>query len=331
MHYNLSYLHISKQLCKLFTKLFLALCLTSPFIAKGQNYTQIDNKVKSYPSSFSSAETLSKKIKKDFSTPTAQIRTAYTWLTLNIRYDLKEYKKGKKQYRFSYKTQEELARKIEEKNNAIVKKTIQSKKAVCEGYSATFKKICDLLNIECIVIHGHSKTHASEIGNNQLEGAHAWNAVKINKHWRLIDTTWGAGFSNGSNNWVSQFNDYFFFTPPNELIYSHFPEKEKWQLLKNTISETEFDKLPIHSPLYFESGVEINSPKEGVLNGSKKENLSFSIQNIPQDKTLYYAYLGDKYIQKPILENGIFKIPFRKKNILTILLDTKMVAQFKTK
>lgn len=57
-----------------------------------------------------------------------------------------------------------------------------NKKAICSGYSTTFKLFMDLLGIECILVEGTS-------GNNpELE--HAWNMVRIDGEWYCVDVTW---------------------------------------------------------------------------------------------------------------------------------------------
>ena len=73
---------------------------------------------------------------------------------------------------------------------------------------------------------------------------HAWNAVKINGAWYLLDSTWGAGYTDEQNNFVFDFDDEYFLMPPEQFIYTHFPEDAKWQLLSTPISNNEFADLP---------------------------------------------------------------------------------------
>ncbi|CAF4219854.1 unnamed protein product, partial [Adineta steineri] len=70
----------------------------------------------------------------------------------------------------------------------------QIKKGVCAGYGNIYKYLCDQLQIPCEVVGGYSKGY----GFDDREGAptetdHAWNAVEIDGHWYLIESTWGAG------------------------------------------------------------------------------------------------------------------------------------------
>jgi transglutaminase/protease-like cytokinesis protein 3 len=58
-----------------------------------------------------------------------------------------------------------------------------SKKAVCAGYAATFKKLCDLLKIPCEIVHGYARGLTSVSSNEELVPNHAWKIVKIKDFW----------------------------------------------------------------------------------------------------------------------------------------------------
>ena len=46
----------------------------------------------------------------------------------------------------------------------------------CESYARLTKLLCDLLDVECIIVDGYD---------------HMWNQVKIDGKWYIVDTTWG--------------------------------------------------------------------------------------------------------------------------------------------
>lgn len=70
-------------------------------------------------------------------------------------------------------------------------------------------------------------------------GNHAWNAIKIDSVWRLVDACWGAGGYRG-NRFIKSKNLFYFFTPPEELILTHYPDFEEYQFLKNPVSREQF-------------------------------------------------------------------------------------------
>ena len=64
--------------------------LLMPAITFAQ-YEKVDGTVKLYPKSFSDPQQLALKINSDFSEPDEKARAIFTWISLNIKYDLKAY------------------------------------------------------------------------------------------------------------------------------------------------------------------------------------------------------------------------------------------------
>lgn len=58
------------------------------------------------------------------------------------------------------------------------------KKCVCEGYARSFKYLADSAGINCVLMQGKATNSDGTTEN------HAWNAVKLNGTWYLIDATW---------------------------------------------------------------------------------------------------------------------------------------------
>ena len=151
------------------------------------------------------------------------IEIIYYWMADNIVYDIERYLNE------NYESTNELS-------------ILESRKAVCQGYSDLFKTLCEKANIECVVISGFAKG----FGYNRLKQEapkHAWNAVKLNGEWKLIDTTWGSGEGkviNDSLVYEPNLNLGYLFSKSEGFIIQHYPEDPKWQLLDNPISIDEF-------------------------------------------------------------------------------------------
>ena len=129
-----------------------------------QNFEKVDAKVLQYPR-FSKVDDLANKIESDFSSDVDKVRAAFFWLAKNIRYNLKEYYNPRqRKYQFRYKSEEEKAQKLQAIKDQLVNTAFRTKMGVCEEYAQSFKKICDLLNIEAAVIKGNVRTDANEIG-----------------------------------------------------------------------------------------------------------------------------------------------------------------------
>ncbi len=68
------------------------------------------------------------------------------------------------------------------------------KKAVCDGYSAAFKLLCDYYGIPCMINLGYA------YDDNGNLGRHAWNLVRVKRHWYIVDSTWND--TNSSTKWL---------------------------------------------------------------------------------------------------------------------------------
>lgn len=312
--------------------IFLIICIATKVSA--QNFSSIGKIVNNYPEHITSIDKLSKHIREDFSTPEKQIMALYFWMATTIEYNLNEYKYGHDSYSFRYSSKEELEKKIAERDAQIVKTTLKTRKAVCEGYAKTFEQACIALNIECVVISGYSKTEGSAIGKLPLTEKHAWNAVKIAGTWKFVDATWGAGYAENSDYWLPKFDPYYLFTPPSEFIGSHFPEDEKWQLLAQPLSEKEFVSQPVYSSLYYALGIELITPKTGIIVSKTEAHYIFEFSGMNQAVELGYAYEKDYYLTSiiPEFENGIAKIQVpakgKKNTFVNILIGTEMIVKF---
>lgn len=69
-------------------------------------------------------------------------------------------------------------------NNSTIVGPLIHRMAICEGYAKTFKFLCDILQIPCIVVFGTGKSFYAG------EEAHAWNIVKIGSENFQTDITW---------------------------------------------------------------------------------------------------------------------------------------------
>lgn len=162
-------------------------------------------------------------------------RAIYAWVAKNISYDVQGYFSG------SYRS-------------CAPEDVLRSKTSVCAGYSGIFKQLCDLAGVECVEISGYAKGYSfSTTGRVSSSPDHAWNAIKIDGEWKLIETTWGAGYLNGRS-FNRRYTDYYFCTPPEEFIYKHFPEDPEWQLLDSPITLEQYKTLFVPDETYFELG-----------------------------------------------------------------------------
>ncbi len=173
-----------------------------------------------------------------------KVRSFYYWITQHISYDVAEfhwtgYVAPKRVH--STDSLENIKLHLNDYGAYVLKR----KKGVCEGYATIFKLLCDRSNIECVIIHGCGKTDVCSIGQSLTEN-HAWNAVKINGKWQLIDACWASGFcDNMVTKFTKQLNENYYLAPPDRLIYDHYPTDTQWTLLAKPPSKKEFENFPV--------------------------------------------------------------------------------------
>ncbi len=303
------------------------------FVGFSQNFEEVDRKVNSYPA-FITTEAIANQINKDFTSDINKVRAIYTWLTANISYDVQALYNGDSRINFTYTDKEDLRRKLAAVNDHTVSSTLRNKKAVCEGYAQTFKRISENIGIPCLFIDGYSKTEINDIGKNPSQGNHAWNAVRINNKWHLIDATWGAGYMNGGK-WIKKFNDYYFFTDPDEFILSHLPSEADFSFSKKKLSKKEFYNSPVYGRSFFKHKLQLISPVKGKILTASNSNISFKIGKLPSTVKLHYAFKGER-IPKEIQTNCLgstcsFTIPFtqNKDTELFIIANRRTAIQYK--
>lgn len=150
-----------------------------------------------------------------------KITSIYQWLIHNIRYDKKAYKNGNK--------------RINRSNTDILAR----KEAICWGYATLFKAICETAKIPCEIISGYSKPSLDAIPSLKSPN-HAWNSVKIDSSWYLVDATWGSNLLGNVDPFEQKFGHDYFLTPPKYFIVNHLPADPDWQLLACPISIKEY-------------------------------------------------------------------------------------------
>jgi len=204
---------------------FTGLIVLFSFSLFGQtDLSKIDEYAKKVPFEQSrTVEDIVAYLTKNADTDLEKTRAIYVWITKNVKYDYPSIKRG-------IKADEAWAKKQSPRT------VLRSKKAVCQGYSNLFKAMADEAGLEAIFVGGKSKHPSGKV--NRI--GHAWNAVKVDGKWQLIDATWGAGMLDENGKFIRRSNEQFFLTPPEKFVLEHYPSDPLFQLLSNPISLDEF-------------------------------------------------------------------------------------------
>lgn len=141
--------------------------------------------------------------------------------------------------------------------------------AVCEGYARLMVALGEAAGIETAYITGYVRTSERRIDDSASEEAvksvlegylHAWNAMKIDGTWLLVDATWDDPRGNPKDAVEST----YLFTPPALFRMDHLPELPAWQLT-TPISAGEFARQPLLSPHAGRLGVVLESPTRSQI------------------------------------------------------------------
>ncbi|MCH8559018.1 MAG: hypothetical protein LAT84_14445 [Balneolia bacterium] len=212
-----------------------------------QNFEEADHHALNAPADVSrSVSELSAFLSEPFEDDALRARSVFSWIAHHISYDTRAFRAGTS-------------------SNEDPEDVLRNRTALCGGYAALFKALAEESGLEAEIITGHSRGYGVD-REAPLEVNHAWNAVRIDGNWKLVDPTWGAGhIASDTGQFVRRFTPHYFFTEPGELIYHHFPEDSAWQLIAEAVSEQEFQKKPVVKPAFFEHSLSLHSPSTGKL------------------------------------------------------------------
>ncbi len=167
----------------------------------------------------------------------------FYWVSQNIEYDVEAYFSGN----IRHQTPEDI---------------FASGKGVCDAFGTIFETLCNAVQIECKKISGYAKGYGCKIGQKSFARTnHAWNVIRLEGHWYLVDPTWGEGFLDTNKCNRKELNPFYFLVRPEQMIYRHLPQDPKWQLLLSPISMDDFVRLPYVHPTFFEHNLDIIYPR----------------------------------------------------------------------
>lgn len=244
--------------------------------AQTQSYVKVDSIMRHYGEKIKSADDLYKVvyfIRNTFDSDSLRLRASFIWVTENISYDIEGFEK-------------------EDPRSSILSYVVKNKKAVCGGYAGLLKFFCDAFHIESEIVYGIARTGKRDINVSQykLRSNHAWNAVKINNNWRLIDATWAAGTIDDTDEenlkFYKDYKEIYYFTPPEKMIFNHFPDQFKHQYLTKSVSKEKFKKWPLFTSVFLSDSISEIYPDTSLIRVKVGDTVHFRMKN-----RLYSSYM----------------------------------------
>ncbi|CAD5124780.1 DgyrCDS13043 [Dimorphilus gyrociliatus] len=161
-------------------------------------------------------------------------------------------------------------------------------------YSTVFQRLCSLANLKCFICEGRIRTDTdSNRKNDDKYIKSRWNVVRIKDNWYLCnpqfacshgvkyDKAWCLINDDGTLEEMEEkfdekaeyktyynYNDYYFLTNPEELIYTHLPDNPKFQLLARKVTFNEFEEMVCLRQPFFDAGLTIISHPKRIIETS---------------------------------------------------------------
>ncbi|KAK3607073.1 hypothetical protein CHS0354_027935 [Potamilus streckersoni] len=203
-------------------------------------------------------------------------------------------------------------------------KAIKEKKGT---YATFFAVLCRAAKMPCTIIKGFAKSVSYEVGMTEQECKdlnNTWNAVYVKNGWRMIHPLWAyraiTGHSHGyftkvedkgkavrekerasSGKLVTHFNEYYFLTNPEELIYNCYPNEEKWQLLETPWTFKQFVEVPFCRQAFLENKVKFKGSHKGIIYTIGGE-CTVTIHSMKDMVFNYKLYYNEKESDTPITQ-----------------------------
>ena len=177
--------------------------------------------------------------------PFMKVKVINDWICHNIAYDADHY------FGIRHSNQDYIS-------------VLKNKKGVCAGYVSLFNEMCKLAGIESIEINGFSKG-AGYDGTLDDYPDHAWNAVRINNKWYLVDVTWNAGYLEYYS-YIKRYSTDYLFLDSRAFLYTHLPVDDKYQFYAPLLTKEQFVYEPNVQGAFFNYGLEFADETPGYSN-----------------------------------------------------------------
>jgi hypothetical protein len=201
----------------------------------------------------SSIASVGEYLKRTFPEPRARTKAVHDYVVRRLTYDEATFQRFLNHDTSAWPAQD-------------AEHVFESKTAVCEGYARLMVAIGKAADLDIAYIAGSVRNARYRVADGDdatvkaaLEGfGHAWNAVKLDGRWELVDATWddpsGAPVSDSS------VRSTYLFTPPELFVYDHLPDDPSWQLLSAPLSPGDFVREPMIDPDIGRYGIGLVDP-----------------------------------------------------------------------
>jgi hypothetical protein len=283
---------------------------------KNTDYTAVDNFARTVKDR-DDITALTRALTSPYHTDLLKSRAIFIWVTENIKYDYKSFNKGKEETVPACKSNTDCRIVFNAWEEKYLKKILTKKKAVCDGYTRLYQKMCDLADIRCEIITGYTKTKPYQIGTASSVN-HAWNAVWIDSAFYFADPTWAAGYctedeeTDKLTGFIKAFDNYYWLTPFHDLARNHYPKYSNW-VSEPGYTKEKFANNPWFSPAFL-SKINLLSPTTGMILAEPGDTIHFRFN--------YSGALNQLQVNSNIFHNPSIYNTEKIKNRTVITIDS---------
>ena len=113
--------------------------------------------------------------------------------------------------------------------------------------------------------------------------------VFIDSSWYLLDVTWASGFVTYGNQYIRQYNDFYFLTHPDEFIREHYPEDLQCTLLQDLPVYREYGQSPFRYSGYIKAGVSSYFPGKGVIDVAVGDTIAIELKATKEVRNFFVS------------------------------------------
>ena len=219
-----------------------------------------------------------------------KVTSIFKWITDNIAYYRPDARKAKKKNDFMHlSSEDDTPGNLPSLTERVAAKVLRDKRAVCDGYARLFKSLCDHAGLTSQIITGYARTRY-EIAGKGFRSNHTWNAVKIEGSWYLLDVTWASGYLlRSTDEFVRQYDDYYFLTTPEKFIEHHYPDDPKWALMENPPIIPEFKYTPFRQKSFSKYAITSYFPLKGTIETRIGDTINLELETIAAQRNMSIA------------------------------------------
>jgi hypothetical protein len=169
-------------------------------------------------------------------------------------------------------------------NERVSETVLLRRTAICDGYARLFTTLCDFAGICSEVIVGYAKGGANKpvqkFGVN-----HYWNAVMIDGNWYLLDPTWASGYMSAQGDeFIREYDNDYFLSPPDKFIRDHYPDDARWTLLPDSKVPEEFRFSPFKQKSFTKYHITSFYPAKGVIEAFVGDTIRLQLETAMTEK-----------------------------------------------